>query len=169
MPTHRSAGRRTSPQLAERLAVSTALRAVVLRSRAVRKHCLMRIVSDPILGEVDLSATETELTRLAGLVAAGEGSLTCESEPVESNALTAVEVIQTTDAGVRLHVDAARRVLVISGNPAARAILADNLNSMAQMEDGGHLHVDYFPDHPYLAAGSVPLVVNSPHGGMPTR
>jgi hypothetical protein len=129
----------------------------------------MRIVSDPVFGEVDLSATETELIRLADLVTAGEGSLTCESEPAESNALTAVEVTQTTDPGVRIHVDTVRSVLVISGDPAARAVLADNLHDIAQMEDGGHVHVDYFPDHPYLAAGSVPLVVNSPHGGMPTR
>jgi hypothetical protein len=119
--------------------------------------------------EVDLSATETELTRLADLVTAGQGSLTCGPEPAEPNTLTAVEVTQTTNPGVRIHVDAARRVLVISGDPATRAILAAKLNGMAQMEDGGHLHVDYFPDHPYLAAGSAPLVVNSPHGGMPTR
>ena len=128
----------------------------------------MRIVSDPTFGEVDLSATETELARLADLVTAGQGSLTCESEPAEPNSLTAVEVTQTTDPGVRIQVDAARRVLVISGDPGTRAILAANLNGMAQME-GGHLHVDYFPDHPYLAEGSAPLVVNSPHGGMPTR
>jgi hypothetical protein len=129
----------------------------------------MRIVSEPVFGEVDLRATETELARLADLVTAGEGSLTCASEPAEPNALTAVEITQTTDPGVRIHVDAARRILVISGEPAARAILAANLNGMAQMEDGGHLHVDYFPGHPYLAAGSVQLIVNSPHGGMPTR
>ncbi|WP_328422770.1 hypothetical protein OG470_09440 [Micromonospora sp. NBC_00389] len=40
---------------------------------------------------------------------------------------------------------------------------------MADMEDGGHLHVDHFPDHPYLAPGSIPLVVNGPHGGMPVH
>ncbi|MFD8006720.1 Imm32 family immunity protein [Streptomyces mirabilis] len=39
----------------------------------------------------------------------------------------------------------------------------------ASAEDGGHLHIDYFPGHFYLAEGSLPLVVNSPHGGMPTR
>lgn len=129
----------------------------------------MRIVSHSTFGEVHLSATETELTRLADLVAAGEGSLTCESDPAEPRALAAVEVAQTADPGVRIHVEAARRVLVISGDPGTRAILVGNLNGMAQMEDGGHLHVDYFPDHPYLAAGSVPLVVDSPHGGMPRR
>lgn len=129
----------------------------------------MRIVSHSAFGEVHLSATETELTRLADLVAAGEGSLTCESEPAEPGALAAVEVAQATGPGVRIHVDTTRHVLVISGDASARAILADNLNGTAQMEDGGHLHVDYFPDHPYLAAGSVPLVVDSPDGGMPRR
>src|SRR4051794_20199247 len=118
--------RRTPAQLAERLGAPT-IRAVMRRSRTVRKHCLMRIVSDPVFGEVDLSATETELTRLADLVTVGEGSLTCESEPAESSTLTAVEVAQTTDPGVRIHIDSGRRVLVISGDPAARAILADNL------------------------------------------
>lgn len=65
--------------------------------------------------------------------------------------------------------DAARRILVISGDPAAREILADNLHAMGTATDGGHLHVDYFPGHPYLVEGSVSLVVNSPHGGMPTQ
>jgi hypothetical protein len=115
----------------------------------------LRIVSHSIFGEVHLSATETELTRLGDLVAVGEGSLTCES--AEPGALAAVEVAQATCPGVRIHVDATRHVLVISGDAGARAILADNLNGAAQMEDGGHLHVDYFPDHPYLATGPVPL------------
>ncbi|MFL6056480.1 MAG: TetR/AcrR family transcriptional regulator [Actinoallomurus sp.] len=88
----------------------------------------MRIVSHSVFGEVLLSATETELTWLADLVAAGEGSLTCESEPAEPGALAAVEVAPATGPGVRIHVDATRRVLVISGDPGARAILADNLN-----------------------------------------
>jgi hypothetical protein len=35
------------------------------------------------------------------------------------------------------------------------------------MEGGGHLHVDYFPHHPYLSAGSLPLMVKSE--GMPVR
>ncbi|MFD0350706.1 hypothetical protein ACFQ0M_41185 [Kitasatospora aburaviensis] len=58
---------------------------------------------------------------------------------------------------------------MISGDAAARAVLAENLRGMACAEDGGHLHVEYFPDHFYLAEGSLPLVVNSPHGGMPRR
>jgi hypothetical protein len=129
----------------------------------------MRIVSHSAFGEVHLSATERELSRLADLVTTGEGSLACESEPAEPGALATVEVAQATGPGVCIHVDTTRRVLVISGDAGARAILAANLTGTAQLEDGGHLHVDYFPDHPYLAAGSVPLVVDSPKGGMPGR
>jgi hypothetical protein len=129
----------------------------------------MKIVSDPVTSEVDLTATASELTRLANMVAEGHGSLGCVPAPANCHALRAVEVTDATDSGVRFHIDVQRQVLLITGDPAARAILADNLHGMATMEDGGHLHVDYFPDHPYLTAGSLPLVVNSPRGGMPTR
>ncbi|MFC6428524.1 hypothetical protein ACFQBR_07925 [Nocardiopsis tropica] len=47
--------------------------------------------------------------------------------------------------------------------------LADDVRSMAGMDDGGHQHIEYFPGHHYLAAGSLAMVVNSPHGGMPAR
>jgi hypothetical protein len=50
---------------------------------------------------------------------------------------------------------------------AHKAVLAANLRETAEMQDGGHLHVDHVPGHPYLAPGSISLVVNSPHGGMP--
>jgi hypothetical protein len=141
----------------------------------------MRIVSWPATGELDLTATAAELTRLADVVEAGGGSLSCTSEPSElsepsepsepseCDALTAVEVTGTTGSGVRIDVDTSREVLLISGGPAARAILAHNIRGMAEMDDGGHLHLEYFPDHFYLAAGSLPLVINSPHGGMPAR
>jgi hypothetical protein len=80
-----------------------------------------------------------------------------------------VEVTGTTGPGSRIDVDASRGVLLITGDPDPRAILAHNIRGMAEMDDGGHLHLEYFPDHFYLAAGSRPLVINSPHGGMPTR
>ncbi|WP_460068844.1 Imm32 family immunity protein [Streptomyces sp. YKOK-I1] len=126
----------------------------------------MRLVSDPAFGEVVLSATAEELTRLASAVARGEGLLgsTCRAE---TNGLVGVEVDRTSGPGVLIHRDAERRLLVISGDSAGRAVLAENLRAMAADEEGGHLHIDYFPGHFYLVEGSVSLVVNSPHGGMP--
>ncbi|MFF5187953.1 hypothetical protein ACFY30_30020 [Streptomyces sp. NPDC000345] len=128
----------------------------------------MRLVSDPGYGEVDLSASAEELMHLARAVAQGEGRFSSTASP-GSNALAGVEVRKTSGPGVLVHRDAERRMLVISGDSAGRAVLAENLQAMATAEDGGHLHIDYFPGHFYLAEGSLPLVVNSPHGGMPAR
>lgn len=128
----------------------------------------MRLVSDPGCGEVDLSASAEELSWLANAVAQGEGLLSSTSSP-GTDALAGVEVKDTSGPGVLIRRDAERQILVISGDSASRAVLAENLRDMATAEDGGHLHIDYFPGHFYLAEGSLPLVVNSPHGGMPTR
>ncbi|MEU9187928.1 hypothetical protein AB0D14_25980 [Streptomyces sp. NPDC048484] len=132
----------------------------------------MRLVHEPGYGEgeVDLSASAAELTSLADAVARGEGLLSSTFSPGgNGDALGGVEVRGTSGPGVLIRRDAERHILVISGDVAGRAVLAENLREMATAEDGGHLHVEYFPDHFYLAEGSLPMVVNSPHGGMPTR
>ena len=113
-------------------------------------------------------ASAEELSRLAGAVADGEGLLGSTASPGR-NALAGVEVKKTFGPGVLIQLDPERQILVISGDSAGRTVLADNLLSMASAEDRGHLHVEYFPGHFYLAEGSLALVVNSPHGGMPTR
>jgi hypothetical protein len=120
-----------------------------------------------VCDEVDLTASAEELHRLADAVAKGEGLL--GSTAPATDALAGVEVQKTTGPGILIHLDSDRQILVISGDAAGRAVLAANLRDMASAEDGGHLHIDYHPGHFYLAEGSVPLVVNSPHGGMPTR
>lgn len=128
----------------------------------------MRLICDPLYGEVDLTASAEELNRLAGAIAEGEGLLSSTPSPGR-DALAGIEVRKTVGPGVLVHLDSERQFLVISGDSAGRAVLADNLRGMASAEDGGHLHIDYFPGHFYLAEGSLPLVVNSPRGGMPTR
>lgn len=114
----------------------------------------MRLVCDPVYSEVDLTASAEELNRLASAVAEGEGLFSSTSSP-GSNALAGVEVKKTSGPGVCVHLDSPRQILVISGDSVARAVLADNLHAMAMAiaEDGGHLHVDYFPEHPFLVEG----------------
>ena len=128
----------------------------------------MRLVCDPVSSEVDLQASAEELSRLAVAVADGEGVLRSAVSP-GSNDLAGVEVKKTSGPGVLIRLDPERQILVISGDSAGRAVLADNLLSMASAEGGGHLHVDYFPGHFYLAEGSLSLIINSPHGGMPAH
>jgi hypothetical protein len=128
----------------------------------------VRLVCDPLFGEVVLMASAEELSRLAAAVADGEGLLVSTASK-DSNGLAGVEVRKTSGPGVLIRLDPERQILAISGDSAGRAALAGNLLGMASAEDGGHLHVDYFPGHFYLAEGSLSLVVSSPHGGMPTR
>ncbi|MET9899081.1 hypothetical protein [Streptomyces sp. NPDC006446] len=128
----------------------------------------MRLVSDSRYSEVVLSASMEELTLLASMVVQGEGMLGSTLSPSETD-LAGIEVKSTSGPGVLIHRDAERQILVISGDFADRAVLAENLRGLASAEEGGHLHIDYFPGHPYLAEGSLPLVVNSAHGGMPAR
>ena len=128
----------------------------------------MRLVCDPLFSEVELLASAEELSCLAGTIADGEGLLRSTARP-GGNDLAGVEVKSASGPGILIHLDPERQILVISGDCAGRAALADNLLGMASAEDGGHLHVDYFPGHFYLAEGSLSLVVSSPHGGMPTR
>jgi hypothetical protein len=128
----------------------------------------VKLVRDLAYGEVDLTASAEELDRLASAVSDGEGLFISTSAP-GSDSLAGIAIREGSGPGVRIYLDAPEHVLVISGDEAARAALADNLRAMAAAEDGGHLHIDYFPNHPYLVEGSMSLVVNSPHGGMPTR
>jgi hypothetical protein len=119
---------------------------------------------------VDLNGNASELGRLAVLVAAGAGAH--EAEDVSGDiavevALTTVQVRAVPDSAVLLSADVAKRSLCIVGDLKRLGVLAANLRETAEMQDGGHLHVDHFPGHLYLAPGSISLVVNSPHGGMP--
>ncbi|MEE1788274.1 hypothetical protein PUR71_36065 [Streptomyces sp. SP17BM10] len=131
----------------------------------------MQIEFDASYSMGDVSGSAEDLNRLARLVAGGEGAIDLlSSAPVAGRRrLAGVEVRDTPGPGVLVHLDASRRVLMISGDAPARAVLAENLRETAGLDDGGHLHIEYFPDHYYLAEGSLALVVNSPHGGMPRR
>jgi hypothetical protein len=114
----------------------------------------MRIGYHPPTGELDLTGTAADLRELATLLdstgRAGDG-----------------RVLVVADPGARLTVgyDETAEVLSFSGDPAHLRLVARNLEEVADMDDGGHWHV-YFP---FLSEDSLPLVVNSPYGGMPGR
>ncbi|MEV4127236.1 hypothetical protein [Nocardia sp. NPDC049707] len=60
-----------------------------------------------------------------------------------------------------------RQVLLLTGDRESLELLAEDLRSVGSMADGGHQHIEYYKDFGYLRKGSAPLVLNSPHGGMP--
>ncbi|MFF3211808.1 hypothetical protein ACFYYB_14245 [Streptomyces sp. NPDC002886] len=132
----------------------------------------MRVLFFPGEGGVDLSGSASELVAVARALSAGGGvtEASASTEPsFGGTELTSVEVLARSGSGVRVGVDPARRALLIEGDRTALGALADELRSTAEMEDGGHQHIEYYPGHDYLAAGSLAMVLNSPHGGMPAR
>ncbi|GGQ35068.1 hypothetical protein GCM10010215_68840 [Streptomyces virginiae] len=131
----------------------------------------MRVLFFPNEG-LDVSGGAAELVVLALALVAGKGSVetTASEEPTFGGTeLASVEVVSTRGPGVHIRVDSERSALLIEGDRLGLTALADELQSIAEMDDGGHQHIEYFSDHHYLAAGSLAMVVNSPHGGMPTR
>ncbi|RCH64522.1 hypothetical protein DT019_32545 [Streptomyces sp. SDr-06] len=118
--------------------------------------------------KLGITASAEELASLARAVAEGAGFIGSTS-PLDSDALAGIDVRRAVGPGIKIGLDASRQVLVISGDPGARAIFAADLQGMATAEDGGHLQIGYFPEHPYLVEESLPIVVDSLHGGMPTR
>ncbi|MEU4782461.1 hypothetical protein [Micromonospora sp. NPDC023633] len=114
---------------------------------------------------VDIASARADLCHLADLVASGgELSLAPSAHPRH---LWNV-VIKVTQGPVAIGVDD-RSYLSIHGGAESRSLLADLLRDVANMDDGGHVHLEYFDGHHFLAPDSVPLIVNSPHGGMPRR
>ncbi|QMU77275.1 hypothetical protein GXW83_17810 [Streptacidiphilus sp. PB12-B1b] len=128
----------------------------------------MRLVADPDHGGVDLAASAEELDRLATTVAQGAGFIRSAPAP-DDNALVGIDVLSTDGPGVRIDLDARQRLAVISGDAPARAALADHLRAAATTPDSEPLRLNHTPDHPYLAEGSLSLIVRSPHQRTPTH
>ncbi|MEV7419688.1 hypothetical protein [Streptomyces sp. NPDC089919] len=132
----------------------------------------MRVLYWPVDRAVDVSGGAAELVALSLALAAGAGTVpaTSSAEPdFGGTELVAVEVAATDGPGVRMTVDQDRRVLLVEGDRRALTDLAEEFRSTADLDDGGHQHIEHHPDHPYLAADSLALILNSPHGGMPGR
>lgn len=111
---------------------------------------------------MELCGTSQELIELAEVLLAGDGhlALTHTGDPAPfDRKLTYIRVTRTSGlATVHCSVDSS--VLQIQGGGVQIGLLAQNIRAFATAGDVmGHLHVDYFPGHDYLAASSEPLVI----------
>ncbi|GAA4591730.1 hypothetical protein GCM10023194_51760 [Planotetraspora phitsanulokensis] len=130
----------------------------------------MKILFSTSTGEIDLSADRATLRYLADLLTRGSGSMAAEITPdtmAGQTVLTYVRVHTVDGQSVLVAAAPESRSLSIAGARGTLKLFADNILAIAESNDGGHLHIEFYPDHAYLTEGSAPLVVNSPHGGMP--
>ncbi|WP_430501350.1 Imm32 family immunity protein [Micromonospora trifolii] len=114
---------------------------------------------------VDIASAQADLRHLADLVAGG-GELSLESS-AHPRHLRGVRVDEA-QGGVAIGVEESS-YLTIRGGAEGRSLLAELLRDVANMDDGGHVHLEYVEGHEFLVPENVPLIVNSPHGGMPRR
>ena len=50
-------------------------------------------------------------------------------------------------------------ILVVEGAAVSLRLLGENVAHVASGRGGGHLHLEYFPDHPFFSPQSAPMIV----------
>ena len=69
-----------------------------------------------------------------------------------------LDTIVVRDAPGPLVISVDGAALVFCGESHARGILAYNARTI---DEGEHLHIEYYPEHPYLAASAEALVIDN--------
>ncbi|MGW1157846.1 Imm32 family immunity protein [Streptomyces sp. NPDC002513] len=123
---------------------------------------MLKVLREDSTGEMELSGTRSELLALGRELRSGRGEILI---PKASNpfpydrALSRIE-FQQASGKVRISPSGDGEAMEIQGELDSLALLADNIEGFAlEADQGDHLHVDYFPEHDYLAEGSESLVV----------
>ncbi|GLW19786.1 hypothetical protein Stsp01_65290 [Streptomyces sp. NBRC 13847] len=122
----------------------------------------MKVLRNDSTEELELSGSRSELLALSQTLRNGDGEslLTEVSDPFPySRSLSRIEVRQTSGK-VSISPSRDGDSLSVEGRLDSLCLLAENIEGFAfDAAQGDHLHVDYFPEHDYLARGSGSLVV----------
>jgi hypothetical protein len=82
------------------------------------------------------------------------------SEEVPPDVMRASAIRLRQDGHPGLTASREGRELVLTGDPSAMGILRKNIAQLGDDTEvpGGHIHIEHFPDHPYIRSGSLPLI-----------
>ncbi|WP_419704192.1 Imm32 family immunity protein [Promicromonospora sp. NFX87] len=112
--------------------------------------------------ELELSGTRSELLALGRKLRSGRGEILLAKVPNPfpyTRSLSRIE-FQQASGKIRVSSSGDGETLEVTGRLESFSLLAENIEGFASEADqGDHLHVDYFPEHDYLAEGSGSLVV----------
>lgn len=113
--------------------------------------------------ELELKASEQELYELSKALEEGGAVIKCETEGVAispySKLLSRILVDLAPEQDVEIHEPHDESLRITGGQPKF-STFAKVVNMFAkEWAAGGHLHVDYYDNHPYLSPDSVPLVM----------
>lgn len=123
---------------------------------------MMKVLRDDSTEELELSGSRSELLTLGQKLRSGDGEtlLAKVSDPFPySRSLSRIEIRQASGR-VRISSSGGGESLDVEGRLESLSLLAENIEAFAlEADQGDHLHVDFFPEHDYLAGGSGSLVV----------
>ncbi|MBC6447838.1 Imm32 family immunity protein [Actinokineospora xionganensis] len=124
--------------------------------------------SPSIGGEVDIAAGRVGLRDLADAIENGIASIRTpwNGDPAPY-ARVLREVVVRVDPGTKVSFEVAEwgDALWVSGDRGALDALAEDIRGMAEEAGAAaHAHLDYHPDHWYLADGSISVVRNIVEG-----
>ncbi|MGW6443814.1 Imm32 family immunity protein [Lentzea sp. NPDC055074] len=110
--------------------------------------------------ECELEATTACFERIADLIDSGAGRIAAAvHDPAPYDTALAGLTVRRSNGLVRVLVS--DQELVVEGGAESLAVLADSLRGPVDLVNGRyHVHIEYFPDHFYLAEDSHPLVVS---------
>ncbi|MBC6451572.1 Imm32 family immunity protein, partial [Actinokineospora xionganensis] len=114
----------------------------------------LEIRYSPRTREIDISSSRQSLKELARLIAQGEATISSgwDQDPAPYASVLST-VICRVDENIMVVFDVQEEegVLTIVGDAQSMTVLAQNIEGFAEDADARHhLHVDYFPEHPYL-------------------
>ncbi|MEW2051769.1 hypothetical protein OHS71_01355 [Streptomyces sp. NBC_00377] len=122
----------------------------------------MKVLRGDSTGELELSGTRSELLALGRELRTGRGEFPLEkvSDPFPYSRSLSRMSVRRASGKIMISSSGDSESLDVQGGEEAFALLADNIEGFASEADGDdHLHVDYYPDHDYLAEGSGSVVV----------
>lgn len=123
---------------------------------------ILKVLHSVSTGELELSGTRSELLTLGRNLRSGRGEILLAkvANPFPyTRSLSRIE-FQQASRKIRLSSSGDGETLDVTGRLESFSLLAENIEGFAlESDQGDHLHVDYFPEHDYLAGGSGSLVV----------
>ncbi|MFE5036809.1 hypothetical protein [Streptomyces sp. NPDC056683] len=132
---------------------------------------MVKVLRDDSTGELELSGTRSELRALGRQLRSGQGAVLLEkvSDPFPYSRSLSRMTFRQTSGKITISSSGDSGSVDLRGGPESFSLLADNIEGFAAGADqDDHLHVDYFPDHDYLAEGSGSVVVALDGDVIPT-
>jgi hypothetical protein len=116
--------------------------------------------SDSPFREALLSGNAQEFAHLAQLVASGDGLVELEETEFApyAFAMRRLRVTTRSSPSVAVRVDEESAVVAIEGPRQGLDVLSENFAALSDASPGYDIHIEWYPNHPYLAEESFPIV-----------